>query len=381
MPAEAPAEAGVFAFKEEETFLPEETSAADTGMEEEAAAMGWLENLAAREGAQEEELLTHPEERSDSIPDWLQKLATETEVGEAVEAGESVEEMEPEPTAWQPEMESAGEVEGEPEPDAGELQMEPPAWQPEEVAAVEVISEPVEQSEEEIETGQATWQAEMETEAEMPAETATTLERDAELPEWLRDFAEEEAGPPVEEEVTAGESLSPPAEPVDFNTATLAQLERIPGIGYILAHNIDNNREAYGPIRSREDLEKVPGISPDDVDRLGQWGSFEEMEEISAPVEEPQEVLPEIESGEQPPVLEQAWGKLVSGEVTTAVDLYGELIRKEQHLDQVIHELREAAFLYPQEISIHQALGDAYLRANRLQEALDAYNKAEDLLK
>jgi len=32
-------------------------------------------------------------------------------------------------------------------------------------------------------------------------------------------------------------------------------------------------------------------------------------------------------------------------------------------------------------VAIWQALGDAYMRANLLQEALDAYTKAEELLR
>ncbi len=35
-------------------------------------AMGWLESLAAKQGANPEELLTKPQERSDEMPDWLQ---------------------------------------------------------------------------------------------------------------------------------------------------------------------------------------------------------------------------------------------------------------------------------------------------------------------
>ena len=47
----------------------------------------------------------------------------------------------------------------------------------------------------------------------------------------------------------------------------------------------------------------------------------------------------------------------------------------------VIRDLRDALYRYPVEVSIWQALGDAYMRANRLQDALDAYTKAEELLR
>jgi cytochrome c-type biogenesis protein CcmH/NrfG len=57
------------------------------------------------------------------------------------------------------------------------------------------------------------------------------------------------------------------------------------------------------------------------------------------------------------------------------------LINSQQFLKQVIHDLNAAAGHYPQEISIWQALGDAYLRSDKIQQALDAYTKAEELLR
>ena len=61
--------------------------------------------------------------------------------------------------------------------------------------------------------------------------------------------------------------------------------------------------------------------------------------------------------------------------------MYGKLIRKGGPLEEVIRELRDALYRYPVEVPVWQALGDAYMRANRLQEALDAYTKAEELLR
>ena len=46
-----------------------------------------------------------------------------------------------------------------------------------------------------------------------------------------------------------------------------------------------------------------------------------------------------------------------------------------------IEDLNKAAENFPEEVSIVKTLGDAYLRANRLQEALEAYTRAENLLK
>jgi cytochrome c-type biogenesis protein CcmH/NrfG len=60
---------------------------------------------------------------------------------------------------------------------------------------------------------------------------------------------------------------------------------------------------------------------------------------------------------------------------------YLALIKKDRLLDEVIHDLREALYRFPVDIIVWQTLGDAYMRANRLQDALDAYTKAEELLR
>src|SRR5574341_1244244 len=79
--------------------------------------------------------------------------------------------------------------------------------------------------------------------------------------------------------------------------------------------------------------------------------------------------------------LESAQSELGRGNIGAALDHYSKLIRKGKFLEEVIRDLREALYRYPVEVPIWQALGDAYMRANRLQEALDAYTKAEELLR
>jgi tetratricopeptide (TPR) repeat protein len=64
-----------------------------------------------------------------------------------------------------------------------------------------------------------------------------------------------------------------------------------------------------------------------------------------------------------------------------AMKEYGKLIKKGHLLDEVIHDLREAIDRYPVDAIVWQTLGDAYMRANRLQDALDAFTKAEELLR
>ncbi len=55
---------------------------------------------------------------------------------------------------------------------------------------------------------------------------------------------------------------------VDINTATLDQLESLPGIGPTIAQNIINYRTQHGPFAQIEDIMNVPGIGPSTFDSI-----------------------------------------------------------------------------------------------------------------
>ncbi len=79
--------------------------------------------------------------------------------------------------------------------------------------------------------------------------------------------------------------------------------------------------------------------------------------------------------------LNQAKSELDRGDIPTALEHYGKLIKKGKHLEETIRDLSDSIYRYPVEVGIWQTLGDAYMRANRLKEALEAYNKAEELIR
>jgi outer membrane biosynthesis protein TonB len=81
------------------------------------------------------------------------------------------------------------------------------------------------------------------------------------------------------------------------------------------------------------------------------------------------------------PVLGSARAELSRSNIPGALETYEKLIKKGRFLEETIYDLREALYRYPVEVSIWQTLGDAYMRANQLQDALDAYTKAEELLR
>lgn len=94
-----------------------------------------------------------------------------------------------------------------------------------------------------------------------------------------------------------------------------------------------------------------------------------------------QQGLPRQRKPDDQSLLSLAKAELDRGDIPEALMHFGKLIKKGKHLEEVIGNLTESLYRYPVEVSIWQALGDAYMRENRLKEALEAYNKAEELIR
>ena len=319
------------------------------------AALAWLESLAARQGAPEEELFTEPEQRSEIPP---ADLMVSPEGEPKLPGAEALLEAPPADLGLSGETDQIPSVE-------------------EEKATAEWFDiQP---------TGTDRQPDHLPEEQEAPAEPFS--QEEPELPDWLveggvEEFQEEEWTPPVEPVKAALRAprfgtapLShPPAKPVNINKASLIELEVLPGVGFVLAQNIITYREAFGLYSTVDDLIKVPGITP------GILAEIRPSLMVPAPeiTPAPQEAV--IEPEVQSEVI-IARNRLAEGDVEGTVAQYSKLIKNKELLPEIIRDLKEALHRFPVDVSLWQTLGDAHMRNDELADALEAYTKAEELLR
>jgi len=375
-------------------------------MDDQDAALAWLESLAAKQGAKEEELLTKPEDRLETAPDWVQKLSVE-------EASKPVAQ---EPGPAEP-VEEEIEEEGKTEvPSEAEIPLKEgaPDWlaslgEPEEFKGEEefltteseaIQEEPVvipESQDSELSVTSWLQNLEEEEKQETHGEDTPVESADAGLPDWLSDL-----GQPAGRIQEAGQAEQPP------DWARIQEKEADTGFSQDtelpewLSGSEDVDEKPVEPVTSQdwmpaEDDSKVeespvPQEQEDQLVATDTPGVTKETAEqvrestlVASPsltVPDPTGVLSRIPLQErESDLLVKAQDALQQGKLDESMDIYVRLIKKGRLLDEVIHDLHEAVYRFPVDMIIWQTLGDAYMRANRLQEALDAYTKAEELLR
>ncbi|MGE5072209.1 MAG: hypothetical protein ACM3MF_02190, partial [Anaerolineae bacterium] len=295
----------------------------------------------------------------DDAPDWLRNPAM-------VESEES----EPQPEAQAP-------SEFEPEMKAAEA--EPTAELP---------------REEESLTDLPAWLAGLD-EEETPAATQVKgAEPVDELPAWLQVEAEPE--PEVKEPAKPSDwhPVQPvQAKPVEAPVPQPVQARAFEPPAPPTPAPVEEKPEPVAEVKPEPELPAEPEVLPAPVAEVEPEHVVAEAPPPAPPAPEPMpvETAPaptparpkQASTAAKAPALSlvDAQSQLGQGNISAALDIYGKLIRKGKSLEDIIHDLRDALYRYPVEVPLWQSLGDAYMRANRLQEALDAYTKAEELLR
>ncbi len=203
----------------------------------------------------------------------------------------------------------------------------------------------------------------------------------ADLPDWLKDVDEEtseveqegEDAPPWQhrEQYEAGMPQPKPTSPSDWHPlepkpeVAAQQQKQTPVAQQQPVSTPSSLQEKAQPI-----VQNPPSPEPSEKPRA---------EKKKAPAKAVR--APKAEAPTNVNVLVQAKGELDRGDIPTALDHYSKLIKKGKHLEETIRDLTDSIYRYPVEVGIWQTLGDAYMRANRLKEALEAYNKAEELIR
>ena len=174
---------------------------------------------------------------------------------------------------------------------------------------------------------------------------------------------------------------------LDLNQASMIQLERLPSLGFRSAQAIITYRDLNGPFKDTKDLSKVPGLDEITVTALRK----EVMVTVpTKDVETQPEIIRLRGSQAVEPVDEfhalqlAAQADFDGGNISGALKKYANLIKKGKRLDDVIKDLNQglAGDLSNEVcVDILQILGDAHMKADHLQDALDAYTKAEELLR
>ncbi|MBN2550547.1 MAG: helix-hairpin-helix domain-containing protein, partial [Anaerolineales bacterium] len=318
----------------EEIPAPEQPITTPSATEDQDAAFAWMESLAVRQGA-DEALLLKPEERRETLPEWVLE-GIPPPPAEVIET---------------PVVESTAEISAPEIPAAPAEEMLEAAAIVEEAIPAEPVSPPTEPP------------------IQRPAEELP------ELPTWLTEAAPESA-----EDI---DWTPPPVKPpslVELNRASLVELERLPGVGFIMAQQIINFRDSQGAFGRVEDLLKVPGFTQAALNEIQDF-LYLETSEAAAPT---LVIETRPATGQETPTpaeLTDARSALARGDLDKAVSSYNMLVRSNQSLDEVILDLEEFTGLYPEHIAVWQCLGDAYLRVNQVKKALDAYVRAEKLLR
>ncbi|MBI4927530.1 MAG: hypothetical protein HY835_07180 [Anaerolineae bacterium] len=295
------------------------------------AAFAWMEALAARQGAEEGTLITEPEARVEEPPQWIAESEEEI-VPTAMDVVDisALDTTQEEPAPWADQIEPlVGEITEQPVDESQPVE----PWAPE----TEIIPDLTTPDQEQIVASQ-----------DIPAV------QEADIPSWLLSYEEE----------TKTETRVPEATPEEM--PTWLQEETPPTV----------IEPAADTSTTHEDAEPV---MPEWLKALQDSQPATETS-VPTPAWAPVDTQPPatISASDEELIAQAA---LRSGDIEGAVKSFTRMINTGSNLEKVIKSIQDALDQHPINVDLWQTMGDAYMRANRIQDALDAYTKAEELLR
>jgi hypothetical protein len=332
----------------------------------------------------------------EDLPDWLKEVQ-EDEPFDSVEISEADKVTEADLPDW------FGDVSDEasaPPPVGAPASFEPPESMPEAEALIgEDLPDWLQEFEDETEE---TAIGSLDIRAEVAAVEPAMAEEisDEDLPDWLRGVEEE-----ISEVISQEESLpSPKAEPIPtpvaevetISTIIEAAPEEAEVIGQEAAIEPEPEPVATPPIpapvpaltseipdwlkklRETQDeptLQPVPVITPGLTPQ-----PMASVQPVVGVVSEPATTAQSNLPADADKRLALARSVREKGEWDKSLPIYESLIASGAHLDTIIEDMRQSSQLYPTNYMLYQIMGDALMKDGRLQNALEAYRQALEVL-
>ena len=355
------------------------------------SAMAWLEALAAKQGAQPETLtITSPQSRSETPPDWITQLSVEDV--DHPDAGNS---------PGLPDTLSVDQLPSMEEENPSGLSLEEAIIEKDEPSGTgnppmpDVVSGLQAPGDAETSSSIDSAMAWLEALAAKQGADPDTLkitspdERSETPPDWVR-LSSQAENPPNPAVIESDQAMSP----ADSTPEGVITSTDIPGVTKF--DGVAPTPESDIPdwlLNYEEDQKNKPGSWDSSVPSTQVPASDESFtlwlkrnhpetthisEQLAAPHMTTDSAGGEIPNGSLPT---EAQSAAVQGDFSGAASNYSQMIQDGRDLDAVIQHLSADLDRDPVNVNLWQTLGDAYIKANKIQEALDAYTKAEELLR
>ncbi len=132
------------------------------------------------------------------------------------------------------------------------------------------------------------------------------------------------------------------------------------------------------PIGAPVDAEPILAEAPEEVEIPGEVEpvEMEAVSETEHPTTPPKPApSPKLTEKDAASLLQSAWSAARAGDIQTAAQVYGMLVKGRYLMPKVIESLQKALELHPDASSFWKVLGDAHMKADRLSEAMKAYQR------